>query len=121
MNKLITRIKMTFKHCGFHLLLFILSTLTLLISAASSPVNAHTPAPPEPRAPGQALVETAYTPSRSDSQLPADPAPSPARLVGEKSGARMAIVNPEALEIVGQAPANPIPHEIATDGTSAYV
>lgn len=121
MNKLITRIKMTFKHCGFHLLIFILSTLTLLISAASSPVNAQTAAPPETRTPAPALVETDYTPSQSDSQLPEKPTPSPALLVGEKSGARMAIVDPETLEIVAQVPANPNPHEIATDGTYAYV
>src|SRR5690625_41823 len=51
---------------------------------------------------------------------PEKPTPSPALLVGEKSGARMAIVNPETLEIVAQVPANPKPHEIATDGTYAY-
>src|SRR5690625_6526475 len=33
----------------------------------------------------------------------------------------MAIVNPETLEIVAQVPANPNPHESATDGTYAYV
>src|SRR5690625_7858069 len=52
---------------------------------------------------------------------PENPTPSPALLVGEKSGARRAIVDPETLELVAQVPANPNPHEIATDGTYAYV
>src|SRR5690625_4762048 len=52
---------------------------------------------------------------------PETPTPSPALLVGEKSGARMAIVSPESLEFVAQVPANPNPHDIATDGTYAYV
>src|SRR5690625_6772804 len=102
---------MTFKHCGFHLLIFILSTLTLLISAASSPVNAQTAAPPETRTPAPALVETDYTPSKSDSQLPEKPTPSPSLLVGEKSGARMAIVDHETIEILLLMSINPNLHE----------
>src|SRR5690625_6184386 len=47
----------------------------------SSPVNAQTAAPPETRTPAPALVETDYTPSQSDSQLPENPTPSPALLV----------------------------------------
>src|SRR5690625_3044920 len=103
---------MTFKHCGFHLLIFILSTLTLLISAASSPVNAQTAAPPETRTPAPALVETDYTPSQSDSQLPEKPTPSPALLVGEKRVAGMAIVDPETIEFVAKGRANPNQHKI---------
>jgi YVTN family beta-propeller protein len=47
--------------------------------------------------------------------------PSPALLVGEKSGALLAIVDPVTLEIVARVPANPNPHEVATDGRYAYV
>src|SRR5690625_2158218 len=54
-------------------------------------------------------------------QPPKTPTPSPALLVGEKGAARIAIVNPETLEIVAHVPANPNPHEIATDGAYAYV
>lgn len=47
--------------------------------------------------------------------------PSPALLVGEKSGAQLAIVDPSTLEVVAQVPANDQPHEVATDGEYAYV
>jgi YVTN family beta-propeller protein len=47
--------------------------------------------------------------------------PSPALLVGEKDGALLAIVDPVSLEIVARVPANPNPHEVATDGRYAYV
>lgn len=47
--------------------------------------------------------------------------PNPALLVGEKSGALLSIVDPSTLEIVARVPANPNPHEVATDGTYAYV
>ena len=47
--------------------------------------------------------------------------PNPALLVGEKSGALLAIVDPATLEIVARVPANPNPHEVATDGDYAYV
>ena len=47
--------------------------------------------------------------------------PNPALLVGEKSGALMAIVNPSSLEVIARVPANANPHEVATDGTYAYV
>ena len=47
--------------------------------------------------------------------------PNPALLVGEKSGAALAIVDPETLEIIAHVPANDNPHEVATDGTFAYV
>src|SRR5690625_7599059 len=104
MNKLITRIKMTFKHCGFHLLIFILSTLTLLISAPSSPVNAPTAAPPETRTPAPALVEPDDPPSHSDSQLPENPTPSPAVRQWERSRAPMPTVTPETLETVAKLP-----------------
>jgi YVTN family beta-propeller protein len=42
-------------------------------------------------------------------------------VVGEKSGALLAIIDPVALEIVARVPANPNPHEVATDGRHAYV
>lgn len=47
--------------------------------------------------------------------------PSPALLIGEKSGAQLAIVDPSTLELVAQVPANDNPHEVATDGEFAYV
>ncbi|MBX2820926.1 MAG: PQQ-binding-like beta-propeller repeat protein [Rhodothermaceae bacterium] len=47
--------------------------------------------------------------------------PNPALLVGEKSGAALAIVDPVSLEIIAHVPANPNPHEVATDGVYAYV
>ena len=47
--------------------------------------------------------------------------PNPALLVGEKSGAALAIIDPVSLDIVAQVPANPNPHEVATDGVYAYV
>lgn len=53
--------------------------------------------------------------------LAAQPTPSPALLVGEKSGAALAIINPETLEIIAQVPANENPHEVATDGKHAFV
>lgn len=42
-------------------------------------------------------------------------------VVGEKDGALLAIVDPATLEIVARVPANPNPHEVATDGRHAYV
>lgn len=51
----------------------------------------------------------------------AQPTPSPALLVGEKSGAQLAIVDPSTLEVVVHVPANDNPHEVATDGEYAYV
>jgi len=42
-------------------------------------------------------------------------------VVGEKSGALLAIIDPAALEIVARVPANPNPHEVATDGRYAYI
>jgi YVTN family beta-propeller protein len=59
--------------------------------------------------------------------LPAHPGasaqstPSPALLVGEKDAGLLAIVDPSTLEIVARVPANPNPHEVATDGRFAYV
>ena len=47
--------------------------------------------------------------------------PNPALLVGEKSGAALAIVDPVSFEIVAQVPANPNPHEVASDGALGYV
>ena len=47
--------------------------------------------------------------------------PNPALLVGEKSGAALAIVDPATLQVVAHVPANPNPHEVATDGVYAYV
>jgi YVTN family beta-propeller protein len=47
--------------------------------------------------------------------------PSPALLVGEKDAGLLAIVDPATLEIVARVPANPNPHEVATDGRFAYV
>ena len=47
--------------------------------------------------------------------------PNPALLVGEKSGAALAIIDPVSLEVVAHVPANPFPHEVATDGVYAYV
>ena len=47
--------------------------------------------------------------------------PDPALLVGEKSGALLAIVDPVALTIVARVDANPHPHEVATDGKYAYI
>lgn len=42
-------------------------------------------------------------------------------VVGEKSGALLAIIDPTTLQIVARVPANPNPHEVATDGRYAYV
>jgi YVTN family beta-propeller protein len=42
-------------------------------------------------------------------------------VVGEKNGALLAIIDPASLEIVARVPANPNPHEVATDGRYAYV
>lgn len=53
--------------------------------------------------------------------LTAQSTPSPALLVGEKSGDLLAIVDPTTLEIVARVPANRQPHEITTDGRYAYV
>jgi YVTN family beta-propeller protein len=47
--------------------------------------------------------------------------PSPALLVGEKDAGLLAIVDPATLQIVARVPANPNPHEVATDGRFAYV
>ena len=47
--------------------------------------------------------------------------PNPALLVGEKSGALLAIVDPSSLEVIAHVPANRSPHEVATDGHYAYV
>lgn len=47
--------------------------------------------------------------------------PNPALLVGEKSGAMLAIVDPASMTIVAQVPANEHPHEVATHGQYAYV
>ena len=47
--------------------------------------------------------------------------PNPALLIGEKSGASLAIVDPSTLEVISHVPANANPHEIATDGTYAYI
>lgn len=47
--------------------------------------------------------------------------PSPALLVGEKSGAALSIVDPATMTVVAQVPANDNPHEVATDGRYAYV
>lgn len=47
--------------------------------------------------------------------------PSPALLVGEKDAGLLTIVDPATLEIVARVPANPNPHEVATDGRFAYV
>src|SRR5690625_7583665 len=88
---------MTFKQHNSLLYSFTLLTTLLLMPTLAGSLNAQSVQPPK------------------------TPTPSPALLVGEKSGARMAIVNPETLEIVAQVPANPNPHEIATDGTYAYV
>ena len=51
----------------------------------------------------------------------AQPTPNPALLVGEKSGAALAIIDPVSMEIVAQIPANQNPHEVASDGVFAYV
>ncbi len=47
--------------------------------------------------------------------------PSSALFVGEKSGASLAIVALTSLVVIAHVPANPSPHEVATDGTYAYV
>jgi YVTN family beta-propeller protein len=47
--------------------------------------------------------------------------PSPALLVAEKGGGMFALVDPTKLTVVGHAPAAPTPHEVATDGTVAYL
>jgi DNA-binding beta-propeller fold protein YncE len=47
--------------------------------------------------------------------------PSPVLLVGEKDAGLLAIVDPATLEIVARVPANPNPHEVASDGRFAYV
>jgi len=49
------------------------------------------------------------------------PTPTTALLVGEKSGGRLAIIDPESLEIVARIPAGNNLHEVATDGRYAYV
>jgi YVTN family beta-propeller protein len=51
----------------------------------------------------------------------AQSSPSAMLVVGEKSGGLLAIVDPTTLEIVARIPANPNPHEVATDGRYAYV
>lgn len=54
--------------------------------------------------------------------LPAQgPEPQEMLVVGEKSGALLALIDPATLEIVARVPANPNPHEVATDGRYAYV
>ena len=58
-----------------------------------------------------AIMQSAYSQS----------AQKPLLLVGEKSGAALAIVDPSAMKIVAQVPANQNPHEVATDGEYAYV
>ena len=47
--------------------------------------------------------------------------PNPALLVGEKSGAALAIVDVNSLKVIAHVPANASPHEVATDGTFAYI
>ena len=47
--------------------------------------------------------------------------PSPALLVGEKSAGLLAVVDPATLRVVAHIPANPNVHEIATDGSRAYI
>ena len=42
-------------------------------------------------------------------------------VVGEKSGAQLALIDPATLDIVARVPANANPHEVATDGRYAYV
>jgi YVTN family beta-propeller protein len=55
------------------------------------------------------------------SLLPQSPDVRELLVVGEKSGALLAIIDPAALEIVARVAANPNPHEVATDGRHAYV
>jgi DNA-binding beta-propeller fold protein YncE len=57
----------------------------------------------------------------SSTLLNAQDTPSPALLVGEKSGGLLSIIDPGSLEIVSRVPANPNPHEVATDGRYAYI
>jgi len=49
------------------------------------------------------------------------PTPSVALLVGEKNGGRLAIIDPESLEIVARIPVGGNFHELATDGKFAYM
>jgi hypothetical protein len=49
------------------------------------------------------------------------PTPNTALLVGEKSGGRLAIIDPETLEVVARIQAGLNLHEVATDGRYAYV
>lgn len=53
--------------------------------------------------------------------MSAGPTPSPALLVGEKSGGRLAIIDPATLVVVARIPAGLNLHEVATDGRYAYV
>jgi len=49
------------------------------------------------------------------------PTPRQALLVGEKSGGRLVIIDPETLEIVARIPAGGNLHEVAADSRYAYV
>ncbi|MBW3628400.1 MAG: YncE family protein [Gemmatimonadetes bacterium] len=53
--------------------------------------------------------------------MSAGPTPSTALLVGEKSGGRLAIIDPSTLEVVARIQAGVNLHEVATDGRYAYV
>lgn len=47
--------------------------------------------------------------------------PTPALLIAEKRGNHFALADPASLKVVGRVPASPTPHEVATDGTVAYL
>jgi YVTN family beta-propeller protein len=51
----------------------------------------------------------------------AQPAQAPALLIAEKRGNHFALADPATLTVVGRVPASPTPHEVATDGTFAYL
>ena len=55
------------------------------------------------------------------SGLDAQSVPTPALLIAEKRGNHFALADPTTLTVVGRVPASPTPHEVATDGTVAYL
>ncbi|HEY0967322.1 MAG TPA: YncE family protein [Opitutaceae bacterium] len=46
---------------------------------------------------------------------------APVLLVGEKTGSALSIIDPEGGKVVGRVAISPNPHEVATDGTHAYI
>jgi DNA-binding beta-propeller fold protein YncE len=102
-----------------------LSFLAFLILGAS--LIAQPATPPDPQAGGRGgrggggIGGGAQAVDPDSPVVSFGPTPSVALLVGEKSGGRLAIIDPDTLEIVARIPVGGNFHELATDGRYAYM